>query len=151
MEVKLAAERHNNGKLRWRNIPHFMLKGLVEVGQFGEKKYSTFNFLKGMPVSDVLDALLRHVEKLESPFEADIDAESGKNHAYHIAWNALYIAYLLEHKPQFDDRYKASDSKFVYNMDDLNKPNSADKFTPVFDKIIETEYLNKLATEKLKE
>jgi hypothetical protein len=124
MEVKLAAERHNNGKLRWRNIPHFMLKGLVEVGQFGEKKYSTFNFLKGMPVSDVLDALLRHVEKLESPFEADIDAESGKNHAYHIAWNALYIAYLLEHKSEFDDRYKPEISIQAPNIfvseEDLN-------------------------------
>lgn len=123
MEVKLAAERHNiaktndeakrynKGKLRWRNIPHFMLKGLVEVGQYGEEKYGeSWNFLKGQSVSAVMESLIRHVEKLESPFEADIDAESGKNHAYHIAWNALYIAYILEHKPQFDDRYKPENS-----------------------------------------
>jgi len=123
------AKRHNAGKLRWRNIPHFMLKGLVEVGQYGEQKYGeTWNFLKGDSVSSVLDSLIRHYEQLESPFESDFDKESGKLHAYHIAWNALYLAYILEHKPEFDDRYKM-DKK---------------------EKIDEGEYLNKLAVEKLK-
>lgn len=101
------AKRYNNGKLRWRNIPHFMLKGLVEVGQYGEQKYGeTWNFLKGDSVSAVMESIMRHYEQLESPFESDFDKESGKLHAYHIAWNALYLAYILEHKSEFDDRYK---------------------------------------------
>lgn len=125
----IKAKRYNNGKLRWRNIPHFMLKGLIEVGQYGEQKYGeTWNFLKGDSVSSVLDSLIRHYEQLESPFESDFDKESGKLHAYHIAWNALYLAYILEHKPEFDDRYKM-DKK---------------------EKIDEGEYLNKLAIEKPK-
>lgn len=101
------AKRYNKGKLRWRNIPHFMLKGLVEVGQYGEEKYGeSWNFLKGQSVSAVMESLIRHYEQLESPFESDFDKESKRNHAYHIAWNALYIAYILEYKPEFDDRYK---------------------------------------------
>ena len=114
------AKRYNKGKLRWRNIPHFMLKGLVEVGQYGEEKYEeSWNFLKGQSVSAVMESLMRHFEQLESPFESDFDKESKKNHAYHIAWNALYIAYILEHKPEFDDRYKTI-TTFDYSEAELN-------------------------------
>ena len=114
------AKRYNKGKLRWRNIPHFMLKGLVEVGQYGEEKYGeSWNFLKGQSVSAVMESLIRHFEQLESPFESDFDKESKKNHAYHIAWNALYIAYILEHKPEFDDRYKTI-TTFDYSEAELN-------------------------------
>jgi hypothetical protein len=98
--------RYNKDKLRWRNIPMWLIRPLVEVGQMGEKKYSTFNFLRGLPVNDIFDSLKRHLDKLEDPKQSDCDDESKLNHAYHIAWNALVLGYMLENRPDLDDRWE---------------------------------------------
>lgn len=98
--------RDNKGKLRWRNFPLYLIKPLIEVGQFGESKYATFNFLKGLPVLDTVDALKRHLEKFENPSELDIDPESQCHHLAHVAWNALVIIEHLKTHPDLDDRYK---------------------------------------------
>lgn len=100
--------RYNQNKLRWRNFPMFLMKPLVEVGAYGEEKYDTYNFLKGLPISDTLDSLKRHLEKFESPYESDIDDESKCNHLAHIAWNALIALHNLEKRADLDDRYKLS-------------------------------------------
>lgn len=105
------AKRFNKGKLRWRNFPMFLFKPVIEVAQFGEEKYDTFNFLKGAPTLDSLDSLKRHLEKFENPFESDLDEESLKNHMAHVAWNALFILYTLENHPELDDRYKPCPQK----------------------------------------
>ena len=100
------AERKNEGKLRWRNFPLFLLKPLMEVAQFGESKYETYNYLKGGSQNQYLDCIKRHLEKYESPFENDLDDESNVSHLAHVAWNALVAIYMLEHHPELDDRYK---------------------------------------------
>ena len=103
--------RYNKGKLRWRNIPMFLIRPLVEVGQMGEGKYGTFNFLKGFPVLDTLDSLHRHLDMLEDPTQSDYDEESRLHHAYHIAWNSLIIGYTLITRPDLDNRYGTSKNK----------------------------------------
>lgn len=97
--------RFNEGKLRWRNFPLFLIKPLMEVAQFGESKYDTYNFLKGGSQNQYLDCIKRHLEQFESPFEPDNDPESGVNHLAHVAWNALVAAYMLKYRPELDDRY----------------------------------------------
>ena len=42
--MKKLGKRYNKGKLRWRNVPLFLLRPIIEVGQFGELKYDTFNY-----------------------------------------------------------------------------------------------------------
>lgn len=101
--------RDNKDKLRWRNIPRFIIRPLVEVGQFGEKKYATFNFLKGLPVNDSLDSMDRHWDKLSDPTVPDIDDESGCHHLAHIAWNALVALYTINTRPDLDDRYRGEE------------------------------------------
>jgi len=105
--------RYNENKLRWRNFPLFLIEELIKVGAKAEKyegnpngKYPTYNFLEGLGINDSLDSLKRHLMKLESPYHSDFDEESGINHAYHIAWNALIIGHFLKHRPDLDDRYK---------------------------------------------
>jgi hypothetical protein len=89
----------------------FLVRPLIKVGMMGEEKYGTFNFLKGLPVLDTMDSLKRHLDQLEDPNESDLDKESGLNHAYHIAWNALVLGYIIETRPDLDDRYKNPKSK----------------------------------------
>lgn len=102
------ADRKNEGKLRWRNFPMFLLKPLMEVAQYGEGKYDMYNFLKGGSQNQYLDCIKRHLEKYENPFEDDLDDESKVSHLAHTAWNALVAIYMLEHHPELDDRYKIS-------------------------------------------
>lgn len=111
-KLKLAT-RYNEGKLRWRNIPLFFVKPLVEVGQKGEKKYGTYNFLKGSPALDTYDSLMRHLNKFMDPNQSDYDEvdDDGKpgtgcHHMALVAWNALYLLYSIISKPELDDRYK---------------------------------------------
>lgn len=107
------AERKNIGKLRWRNFPMFLIRPLAEVAQFGESKYSMYNFLKGGSQNQYLDCIKRHLDKYEDPKQSDFDVEdefgqpgSMQNHLAHIAWNALVGLYMLENFPELDDRYK---------------------------------------------
>lgn len=108
---KLVGKRYNKNKLRWRNFPMWLMEPLIEVGQFGETKYTTFNFLNGLPANDTIDSMKRHLMKLESPFHSDIDEESKCHHAAHVAWNALVLLYVLTTRPDLDDRYKVSIKK----------------------------------------
>ncbi len=107
------AERKNEGKLRWRNFPMFLIRPLAEVAQFGEGKYSMYNFLKGGSQNQYLDCIKRHLDKYEDPTQSDIDVEdefgqpgSLQSHLAHVAWNALVAIYMLENYPELDDRFK---------------------------------------------
>ena len=112
------AERKNEGKLRWRNFPMFLIRPLAEVAQFGESKYSMYNFLKGGSQNQYLDCIKRHLDKYEDPKQSDFDVEdefgqpgSMQNHLAHIAWNALVGLYMLENYPELDDRFKIKDDE----------------------------------------
>lgn len=101
-----VGNRFNKDKLRWRNIPLFLLRPLIEVGHAGETKYGTYNFLKGQSVRNCMDSILRHYDSFEDPNQPDEDPESKVIHLAHIAWNALVAAYMIKTRPDLDDRYK---------------------------------------------
>jgi Domain of unknown function (DUF5664) len=101
-----TGERKNNGKTRWRNVPLFLFEDVIKVGEFGESKYATYNYLKGLGLNDTLDALKRHLMKFESPYESDMDDESLQNHLAHVAWNAIVALHMYKTRSDLDDRYK---------------------------------------------
>jgi len=100
------AERFNEGKLRWHNFPKFLFRGIAKVAHYGEGKYATYNFLKGAPITQYLDSHDRHMDAFEDPRLSDFDDESKINHLYHAAWNLLVAAFVLETRPELDDRFK---------------------------------------------
>jgi len=114
-EIKVG-NRFNDDKVRWRNFPLWLLEDLMKVGAKGEYKYGTYNFLKGLYINDTLDSLKRHLMKFESPYLPDIDDESGLNHLYHIAWNALVAAHMMRTRPELDDRYKLEEKDEKSNL-----------------------------------
>jgi hypothetical protein len=126
-------------------LPLYLFEPVIEVGEYGEKKYATesdsgtLNFLKGLPITDTLDSIKRHLKSFESPHESDNDKESGLNHILHVAWNCIALYETLQRHPEFDDRYKLPES-----TDSI-----ASKLTG--DPVKDQQYLNKLATEKLKD
>lgn len=111
MKKATTGIRETENKLRWRNFPMFLLRPVIEVGSFGEKKYETFNFLKGQTILNCLDSAKRHLDKFEDPSLPDEDEESNINHLAHCAWNCLVAIYMLKTRPELDDRYKGEKKK----------------------------------------
>lgn len=81
--------------------------GVAEVLTFGAQKYAANNWRKGMEVTRLISAIHRHLAAIQS--NEDIDPESGLPHAYHIACNTMFLQWMLDNKPEKDDRYKGED------------------------------------------
>lgn len=99
--------RYNEGKPKWSLVDFQSLEPMVEVLEYGADKYTTDrgsgrdNWKKGMPVLEVCESLLRHTFAL---MRGEInDSESGKQHIGHIQSNAMFIAYMLREKPEFNN------------------------------------------------
>jgi hypothetical protein len=95
------ALRFNKGKAHWSLVDFKSLEPMVEVLEFGAKKYARENWKKGMPVSEVVESMLRHTFSLLSG--ESYDKESLIHHIGHIQCNAMFIAYILREKPEFND------------------------------------------------
>lgn len=85
------AMRDNEDKRQWSLIDWDSLEVLVEVLEIGSKKYSPNNWQKGMPKTELLDSLQRHVVELLKGNE--LDEETGKSHAGHIMANSMFYLY----------------------------------------------------------
>ena len=80
-----------DGKLDWTLLPYKALEKVVEVLEFGGKKYprDSWKAKTGNYKQRYLAALIRHcVEMAKGNM---IDPESGKPHAAHAACNALFL------------------------------------------------------------
>lgn len=89
MAQNVRADRKNEGKPQFSQIDLTCLTSCAAVLEFGAKKYSRNNWRKGMPITEILDSLLRHIAKLQ--LGERIDAESGLTHIGHIQCNAMFL------------------------------------------------------------
>ena len=88
-----------DGKLRWDLLPLDLIEKVVEVYDFGSRKYAP-NTWKGLDDGEnrYRAALLRHLcehEKGEL-----FDKESGLLHMQHVCWNAIALLYFAIEKPK---------------------------------------------------
>ncbi len=84
-----SALRYNKGKPQYSLLDLECLEGCVRVLEFGAKKYSRDNWKKGLPTTQIIDSLLRH---LGAVLRGElIDPESGLSHIGHIQCNALFL------------------------------------------------------------
>lgn len=80
--------KHDNEKIDWTLLPFKELEEVVQVLEFGAKKYSRDNW-KTVEVDRYKKALMRHTIAYTS---GEItDPESGKSHLAHVICNALFI------------------------------------------------------------
>lgn len=103
-EDKPSALRYNEGKPKLSMLMEMpdALTGVTHVLEFGAAKYARSNFLNGLPMTQVVDSMARHLLKFMSG--EDIDAESGLPHVDHIACNALFLSQFQHTHPHCDDR-----------------------------------------------
>lgn len=124
--------RYNEGKRQWSLVDFESLEPMVEVLEYGAHKYSVYedeqgiqykgdeisisyvkeknlkvissgrdNWKKGFPLTEISESLLRHQFAL---LKGElIDPQSGLPHIGHLLCNALFFAYTLRHKPEFNN------------------------------------------------
>lgn len=83
--------RYNTGKRKWSLVHFKSLEPMIEVMEFGMKKYARDNWKEGFDKQEILESLQRHLAKLFDGEE--IDQESGLQHIGHILCNAMFYSY----------------------------------------------------------
>lgn len=96
--------KYDQGKQRFDLIPFDLLLDEQKVWEYGAEKYEPNNWRKGMPMTQPLNAALRHLTSYL--MGEDKDPESGVSHLAH-ALTSIRIAQNTEkYYPEMDDRQK---------------------------------------------
>lgn len=83
------AERKNNGKPQMSYVDMHCLEPCARVLEFGANKYARNNWKKGMPVTKILDSLMRHIGDLQDG--KVLDDDSKLTIIGHIQCNAMFL------------------------------------------------------------
>ena len=79
----------------------------LELGKVltaGAIKYAKENWRKGLPWTEVVDSMKRHINAFMRG--EDIDPETDCHHMAHAACNAMFLVWYSKYKKEFDNRYK---------------------------------------------
>ena len=103
--------RFNNNKPKWSLVPQSALIPMVQVLEFGATKYAPYNWMKGLSVTEICESMKRH---LDSFMEGENnDKESLLSHIGHIQCNALFLSWMMENRPDIDDRVNIGNFKNI--------------------------------------
>ena len=98
--VAESNHKDDKEKLKWHLLPLSLIKPVVEIFNYGLKKYNeegSWAKLEG-GYRRYYNAFFRHLEAHESGQYRD--PESGYPHIQHCAWNALAMMYFAIKKPK---------------------------------------------------
>lgn len=98
--------KYDQGKPRLELIDSEWLEGVGRVLGFGAEKYAANNWRKGLAITRLLGASLRHIFAFLRG--EDNDPESGECHLYHASFGLMTASWMLKHRPELDDRYKGA-------------------------------------------
>lgn len=96
------AKRYNQGKLKWSLVDFESLEEMVKVLEFGAEKYGDDNWKKGLTTKSIAESMLRHLFSFLAG--EDKDEESNCSHIAHLQCNAMFMMYMLNNLPEFDNR-----------------------------------------------
>ena len=119
----VPGKKYDNNKPSIGLVDPDFLTGLAKVLDFGAEKYGLNNWRNGIHVSRIISACYRHLGEINK--RHDVDSESNLPAVYHLASEVMFLAWMLENKKEYDDRYKkatpcpAADRR--KEIDDLHK------------------------------
>jgi hypothetical protein len=85
-------------------LDSYALEQIALVLKFGAKKYDAHNWRKGLLMSRLLGACLRHVFAYLAG--NDNDEETGLSHLAHAGCCVMFALWTAKYKPELDDRFK---------------------------------------------
>jgi len=97
--------KFDSGKLPWHLLPPEATEQIVEILDFGQKKYAAWNWAKGISYSRVFSATMRHLWAWYRGEEND--PETSKSHLAHAACCIVFLLYFTKYRESykdFDDR-----------------------------------------------
>jgi hypothetical protein len=117
LDADAPAQKFNQGKPRLAILPMAALVEEALAMEYGCKKYSKHNYLngEGIPISEYLDAALRHIYAYASG--EDLDLESGLNHIGCARANLGMLLHALSLNKTTDDRLGAFISEPDHSAD----------------------------------
>jgi Domain of unknown function (DUF5664) len=99
-----GAMKNDAGKPRFSLLPIQPVWDVVDVLEFGAKKYGSFNWHKGFPWLDLLDATQRHLAAWQNG--EDNASDSNLNHLAHAACNLMFLLEFRNTHSELDNRLK---------------------------------------------
>lgn len=84
---------------------------IADVMTFGKKKYSANNWRGGIVYSRLVGAALRHIFSWLGG--ESLDPETGKSHLAHASCCLMMLLEFETTRPDLDDRYKSTPSKYT--------------------------------------
>ena len=103
--VDREGKKHDQDKPRTDLFDNVFFLGVSRVLGFGARKYTANNWRKGIQISRLLGASLRHI--FAFMHGEDLDSESGECHLFHAGCCLMFAARMWQDRPDMDDRYKA--------------------------------------------
>ncbi len=94
--------KHDNGKPDLSHISLLLVEEVARVREFGAKKYSRGNWLKGFKYTRSIAAALRHIFAFSSG--EDLDPESGLSHIAHAVCCLEHLMNDFKNHKYNDDR-----------------------------------------------
>lgn len=108
----MSGLKFDAGKPALDLIPPELLEEVGKVLGFGAKKYDKGNWAKGINYSRLIAACMRHLNEYNKGI--DNDSESGFNHISHAATNLAFLLWMIQHRPDLDDRWIKSVPRSEY-------------------------------------
>jgi hypothetical protein len=100
----MAGTKKDQGKPEVAIIPPIAILEEAKAFTYGKKKYGKWNFKKGLEVTRLISAAMRHI--LQFLGGEDIDKESEAHHLGCARANLAMALDMMERKPELDDRYR---------------------------------------------
>ncbi len=91
-------ESFNKFPHRFDLISHIGLRRLAETYGEGAIKYDENNWLKGIPVSNLMNHVLNHITKY-------LSGDTSEDHLAHASWNLFTAMHMEETKPDLMDLF----------------------------------------------
>lgn len=99
---KGTGARYNDGKPDYSLMPMHLFDEVCHVWSYGAKKYSEWNWARGMAWSIPFACACRH---LFAYWRGERnDPESGCSHLAHVVCNVIMMIHYEKHYPEGDDR-----------------------------------------------
>lgn len=101
--MNVGGVKHDSGKAPIDLIPYEALEEIAKVLDFGAKKYARANWAKGIAISRLCAAALRHIFQFLAG--ENKDPESGLHPLAHAGCCLLFALWMIKRRPEMDDRW----------------------------------------------
>lgn len=101
--TKEKGTKHDAEKIPLDLLPQDALDEIGRVLAFGEKKYATANWAKGIEMRRLIAAAMRHIGQFNNG--EDIDKESNTSHLANAACNLMFAIWMYKNRPDLDNRW----------------------------------------------